>query len=56
MDLMIDERQAMNTAAGLEERRTIDPATLIGLYRTMYASRRFDDKEIILKNQNRVYF
>src|SRR5262245_51205752 len=56
MDLMIGGSQATNTAARLEERRTIDPATLKELYRTMYASRRFDDKEIILKNQNRVYF
>ena len=30
--------------------------SLIGIYRTMYLSRRIDDKEIQLKRQNRIYF
>ncbi len=30
--------------------------TLIGIYRTMYVSRRIDDREIQLKRQNRIYF
>ena len=34
----------------------LDPQTLIGLYRTMYASRRIDDKEIQLKGQNKIFF
>ena len=29
---------------------------LLGLYRTMYLSRRIDDREIQLKRQNRIYF
>ena len=33
-----------------------DHKTLIGMYRTMYLSRRIDDKEIQLKAQNRIYF
>ena len=33
-----------------------DDKTLIGMYRTMYMSRRIDDKEIQLKGQNRIYF
>src|SRR5215471_17336680 len=35
---------------------TLAPATLISAYRTMYTSRRIDDKELVLKRQNRVYF
>lgn len=34
----------------------LDAATLINAYRTMYTSRRLDDKEIQLKRQNLVYF
>jgi 2-oxoisovalerate dehydrogenase E1 component len=33
-----------------------DDKTLIEMYRTMYMSRRIDDKEIQLKGQNRIYF
>src|SRR5687768_6261273 len=34
----------------------LDRKTLLGLYRTMYLSRRIDDKEIQLKRQNKIYF
>ena len=34
----------------------LDTKTLLGIYRTMYLSRRLDDKEIQLKRQNRIYF
>ncbi len=34
----------------------LDAQTLIGLYRTMYMSRRIDDKEIQLKGQNKIFF
>ena len=34
----------------------LDRKTLLGIYRTMYVSRRLDDKEIQLKRQNRIYF
>jgi 2-oxoisovalerate dehydrogenase E1 component len=33
-----------------------DHKTLLAMYRTMYLSRRIDDKEIQLKGQNRIYF
>ena len=29
---------------------------LVRMYRTMYLSRRIDDREILLKRQNRIYF
>src|SRR5438034_2197196 len=34
----------------------LDRQTLVGIYRTMYLSRRLDDKEIQLKRQNRIFF
>lgn len=34
----------------------LDPATLVSAYRTMYTARRIDDKELVLKRQNKVYF
>src|SRR5690349_950937 len=33
-----------------------DEQTLLAMYRTMYTSRRIDDKEIQLKGQNRIFF
>jgi 2-oxoisovalerate dehydrogenase E1 component len=40
----------------LERRLALAPTTLIDAYRTIYTSRRLDDKELLLKRQNRVYF
>ncbi|HXG83803.1 MAG TPA: dehydrogenase E1 component subunit alpha/beta [Pyrinomonadaceae bacterium] len=34
----------------------LDAQALIGLYRTMYMSRRIDDKEIQLQGQNKIFF
>src|SRR5262249_33548866 len=34
----------------------LDRETLIHLYRTMYLSRRLDDREIQLKRQNKIFF
>jgi 2-oxoisovalerate dehydrogenase E1 component len=36
--------------------RGLDRETLIRLYRTMFLSRRLDDREIQLKRQNKIYF
>ncbi len=40
----------------LEKLQGLDRKTLIGIYRTMYTSRRVDDKEIQLKRQNKIFF
>ncbi len=34
----------------------LDRSTLLSMYRTMYLSRRIDDKEIQLKRQNKIFF
>jgi len=34
----------------------LDRRALVGIYRTMYLSRRLDDKEIQLKRQNKIFF
>src|ERR1700745_3561646 len=36
--------------------RGLDRGTLISRYRTMFLSRRLDDREIQLKRQNKIYF
>ncbi|HEX8772099.1 MAG TPA: dehydrogenase E1 component subunit alpha/beta [Pyrinomonadaceae bacterium] len=38
------------------EQGELDREQMIGIYRTMYLSRRLDDKEIQLKGQNKIYF
>ena len=40
----------------IESRVKLDRTTLLDFYRTMYTSRRIDDKELQLKRQNVVYF
>jgi 2-oxoisovalerate dehydrogenase E1 component len=40
----------------VDRRLVLDRKTLLGIYRTMYLSRRIDDKEIQLKRQNRIFF
>ncbi|HEY6804042.1 MAG TPA: dehydrogenase E1 component subunit alpha/beta [Pyrinomonadaceae bacterium] len=42
--------------ASLEGQDLPDDKTLLEMYRTMYTSRRIDDKEIQLKGQNRIFF
>src|SRR5690606_12604159 len=34
----------------------LEPAELIEMYRLIYLSRRLDDREIMLKRQNKIYF
>ena len=44
------------SASGADKFRGLSPEALVGIYRTMYLSRRIDDKEIQLKNQSLIFF
>ncbi len=64
-DWFVSEEEVQETAnaeaaatepARTHDRQGLDEKTLIGIYRTMYLSRRIDDKEIQLKGQNKIYF
>src|SRR3954451_10802473 len=46
----------MATEVKAREYRGLGREELAGIYRTMYLSRRIDDKEIQLKGQNRIFF
>src|SRR5665213_208322 len=46
----VSERMNMARAAGL------NPEALIRAFRLMHTSRRLDDREILLKRQNKIYF
>jgi 2-oxoisovalerate dehydrogenase E1 component len=46
----------MATEIKAREYRGLGRDELVGIYRTMYLSRRVDDKEIQLKGQNRIFF
>src|SRR6185503_1711602 len=39
-----------------DARPKLSPEEMLKIYRTMYLSRRLDDKEIQLKNQNKIFF
>ena len=47
---------AATAVTGLDKYHGLDAKTLVGMYRTMYMSRRVDDKEIQLKGQNKIFF
>jgi 2-oxoisovalerate dehydrogenase E1 component len=40
----------------VDKGQALDRKTLLAIYRTMYLSRRIDDKEIQLKRQNKIFF
>src|SRR5919106_2989866 len=46
----------MATEIKAREYRGLSREEMVGLYRTMYLSRRIDDKEIQLKGQNKIFF
>src|SRR3989449_11320377 len=49
-------KSARNDSPKIEKHAGLSRDTLIRLYRTMYLSRKLDDKEIQLKRQNKIYF
>src|SRR5688572_18545223 len=49
-------RATKEAAESIDKYHGLDNKTLVGLYRTMYLSRRIDDKEIQLKGQNKIFF
>ncbi|MBS1797654.1 MAG: dehydrogenase E1 component subunit alpha/beta [Acidobacteria bacterium] len=51
-----DQSASSNGRKPARDYAGLDAATLVGLYRTMYMSRRIDDKEIQLKGQNKIFF
>ncbi len=54
-----DKSMSNNKAGRSQEQdnyQGLNTETLIGIYRTMYTSRRVDDKEIQLKGQNKIFF
>ncbi|HEY0081064.1 MAG TPA: dehydrogenase E1 component subunit alpha/beta [Pyrinomonadaceae bacterium] len=46
----------MATEVKAREYRGLDREQMVGIYRTMFLSRRLDDKEIQLKGQNKIFF
>src|SRR5712691_11000459 len=49
-------KSARNDSSKIEKYAGLTRDTLIRLYRTMYLSRKLDDREIQLKRQNKIYF
>jgi 2-oxoisovalerate dehydrogenase E1 component len=55
---LVRRTETMGSAATTEahEHSGLDHEQMISMYRTMYLSRRIDDKEIQLKGQNKIFF
>jgi len=48
--------RALEPSRDKRDRVRLSPEEMLQMYRTMYLSRRLDDKEIQLKNQNKIFF
>ena len=55
---LVRRTESMGTTATADARdqKGLDREQMIAIYRTMYMSRRIDDKEIQLKGQNKIFF
>lgn len=53
-DLLLKDMEEQASHNGTDH--GLDKETLVKIYRTMYLSRRIDDKEIQLKGQNKIFF
>src|SRR5512134_354620 len=49
-------RTRLATQSSLDRYQGLDRRALVAIYRTMYLSRKIDDKEIQLKGQNKIFF
>src|SRR5687767_11348570 len=54
--MMRKARMTLATQSIDDRLQGLDRETLLAIYRTMYLSRRIDDKEIQLKRQNKIFF
>src|SRR6267142_1536057 len=52
----IEQRTGPATAVGEKSYEGLTPQQLVDAYRLMYMSRRVDDREILLKRQQKVFF
>jgi 2-oxoisovalerate dehydrogenase E1 component len=53
---LVRKPEAASLAAAARGLKGLDRRQLLAIYRTMYLSRRMDDKEIQLKGQNKIFF
>src|SRR6185312_10365812 len=54
--LRVPEQRRQRERNERRERPRLSREEMLQMYRTMYLSRRIDDKEIQLKNQNKIFF
>jgi len=55
-DAMATTTERIDTEAQAGERYGLEPEDLLQLYRTIYLSRRIDDRELLMKRQQKIYF
>ena len=53
MDLAVSGARVLETSSSTGK---LSPQALIEIYRLMYLSRRIDDREILLKRQQKIFF